>query len=91
MEPAQPADLAPMLARGHRLSARERAVAEQELLRRSTAEIGAALGITPYTVRDHLKAVFTKVGVRSRRAPGQVLAARTGSLAEDDAAIPSDR
>jgi DNA-binding CsgD family transcriptional regulator len=83
LEPARPADLAPLLARGYRLSARERAVAVQLLLGRSTAQIAAALDITPYTVRDHLKAIFAKVGVRSRRELGQVLAARTGSLAED--------
>jgi DNA-binding CsgD family transcriptional regulator len=79
--PARPADLAPLLVYGFGLSARERAVAEHTLEGRSTAQIAAGLGITPYTVRDHLKAIFAKVGVRSRRELGQVLAARIGSLA----------
>jgi DNA-binding CsgD family transcriptional regulator len=81
LQPARPADLAPLLVHGYNLSARERAVAEHALQGRSTAQIAIGLGITPYTVRDHLKAIFDKVGVRSRRELGQVLAARVESLA----------
>lgn len=32
----------------------------------TTAEITGQLGISPHTVRDHIKALFGKVGVRSR-------------------------
>ena len=41
----------------------------------SMAEVSEELHITPNTVRDHFKAVFDKVGVRSRRElVGQVFA-----------------
>lgn len=60
------------------LTPRERAVCEQVLAGRSTAEIAAALFISEHTVQDHLKAVFDKVGVRSRRRLVASLAADRG-------------
>jgi DNA-binding CsgD family transcriptional regulator len=59
--------LAPLIARAHQLSRRETEIALQVLRGLSTSEIAAKLFISAYTVQDHLKSIFEKVGVRSRR------------------------
>jgi DNA-binding CsgD family transcriptional regulator len=65
--PAQPAETAAIVLRAYGLSAREREVARLVLIGRSTPQIGAALFVSPNTVQDHLKSIFDKVGVRSRK------------------------
>ncbi|MFC9290248.1 helix-turn-helix transcriptional regulator [Streptomyces sp. NPDC057052] len=55
------------LVRAYGLSPRECAVAELVFHGCSTQEIGRRLRLSPHTVQDHLKAVFDKTGVRSRR------------------------
>lgn len=67
IEPARRPDVALLLLEAHGLSEREVEVVLCVLRGLSTAQIGAALHISSYTVQDHLKAVFAKVGVRSRR------------------------
>ncbi len=67
IEAAHASDLAPLLMRAWGLSARERDVASLAIGGLPSPEIGAALFISPHTVRDHLKAVFAKTGVNSRR------------------------
>jgi DNA-binding CsgD family transcriptional regulator len=67
LEAAPPSSVAPVLLSSHGLTARERDVALLVLRGASTSTIGTELHLSPYTVKDHLKSVFDKTGVRSRR------------------------
>ncbi|MBM7787150.1 helix-turn-helix transcriptional regulator [Tenggerimyces flavus] len=67
VERATPHATAALLLSAYGLSRRERDVATAVIRGESTKEISAALHLSEYTVQDHLKAVFDKVGVRSRR------------------------
>jgi len=64
--PAGPATVLPLLAAAYGLTRREREVISAVLSGLSTRQISTRLQITPYTVQDHLKAIFTKLGVTSR-------------------------
>lgn len=66
VERLRPAALAATIVDALGLTVREREVVEQVLAGRSTRQAGTALGISPWTVQDHLKAVFAKAGVASR-------------------------
>jgi DNA-binding CsgD family transcriptional regulator len=67
LELAQPLEIAPLIAAAYGLSDRERQVLQQVLIGLSTNDICAALFISANTVQDHLKSIFEKTGVRSRR------------------------
>lgn len=54
-----------LAARG--LTAREAEIVQQVLLGASTKEMAATLHLSAHTVQDHLKAVFAKLGIGSRR------------------------
>ncbi|MET9227702.1 helix-turn-helix transcriptional regulator [Lentzea sp. NPDC003310] len=60
------ADLLGLLVKAHGVTSREEDVCHGVLAGRPTAEIAAELGISAYTVQDHLKSLFVKFGVRSR-------------------------
>jgi DNA-binding CsgD family transcriptional regulator len=67
IEPAHPATMAPLLLTAMGLTPRERDVARLVLRGASTQTIGTDLYLSPHTVKDHLKSIFDKLGVRSRR------------------------
>jgi DNA-binding CsgD family transcriptional regulator len=71
LEPTRSPELAPLLADAYGLTGRERAVTELVARGHPTAEIADRLHLSPYTVQDHLKTTFEKVGVRTR---GQLVA-----------------
>lgn len=64
--PAPRAELTSLLLRLHALSARQREVAELLISGPRTGEIAAHLHISPHTLRDHVKAIFAKLGVKGR-------------------------
>jgi DNA-binding CsgD family transcriptional regulator len=66
VEPARPHELAPLVAEAYGLTERERAVTQLVARGCSTTEIGVGLHLSPWTVQDHLKAIFEKVGVSTR-------------------------
>ncbi|WP_432971613.1 LuxR C-terminal-related transcriptional regulator [Dactylosporangium sp. CA-233914] len=66
IEGARPIVVSDVIASAHGLTVREREVTGLVALGRSTRQIAGELGISPFTVADHLKSVFAKVGVRSR-------------------------
>ncbi|WP_203337686.1 LuxR C-terminal-related transcriptional regulator [Nocardioides limicola] len=67
VEPAHPARIAPLLMAAYGLTEREQEVTRLILRGEGTAQIAAALVVSPHTVQQHLKSVFDKTGVRSRR------------------------
>ena len=67
VEPAHPARIAPLLMSAYGLTEREQEVTRLVLQGNSTAEIAERLVVSAHTVQQHLKSVFDKTGVRSRR------------------------
>jgi len=66
IEPAKPAELAPIILLAHGLTRREGQVAQLALQGKTNKRVARDLRISEHTVEDHLKAIFTKVGVSSR-------------------------
>jgi DNA-binding CsgD family transcriptional regulator len=65
--PAAPTERSSLLLAAHGLTPAQRRVAALVLQGRTTRQIVVDLRISAHTVQDHLKVVFDKVGVRSRR------------------------
>jgi DNA-binding CsgD family transcriptional regulator len=66
IQPAAPNEVVPLVALAYGLSDRERQVTRLCIEGRSTKEIALALHVSPYTVQDHLKAIFDNTGARTR-------------------------
>lgn len=67
IEPAHPARITQILMDAYALTDREQAVTRQVLQGSSTTEIAVALVLSEHTVQQHLKNIFDKTHVRSRR------------------------
>lgn len=67
VEPAHAARITPLLMSVYGLTDREQDVTRLVLQGHSTTEIASQLFISPHTVQEHLKHIFDKTGVRSRR------------------------
>jgi DNA-binding CsgD family transcriptional regulator len=66
MQRAYPTLVAPTLLMAHGLSPRERQVAQLTLRGATTAQTAQRLDISPHTVNDHMKAIFSKTGASTR-------------------------
>jgi DNA-binding CsgD family transcriptional regulator len=67
VEPAHPARISPLLMAAYGLTEREQDVTRLVLRGDSTTQIAESLVISAHTVQQHLKSVFEKTGVSSRR------------------------
>jgi hypothetical protein len=73
IEPATAAEIAPIIVAAHDLTEREQQITGLIARGAGTAEIAGEPFLSVHTVRDHVKAIFAKVGVQPGRAGRQAL------------------
>lgn len=66
IEPAKASEVAPLVVEAYGLTPRELEVTRMIARGMRTGEIADRLVLSPHTIRDHVKAIFEKVGVSSR-------------------------
>ncbi len=67
IEPSRPLEIASLILQAYGLTKREGEVVRLVLHGLDTEQIAEVLGISLYTVQDHLKAIFDKTGAGSRK------------------------
>lgn len=91
IHPVRQPEISALIVEAYGLSKREREVTRLVLAGLSTQEIADNLHVSAYTVQDHLKAIFAKVGVRSRRElVAQVFLQHYAPRLETGATVGSD-
>ena len=66
IEPAKASDIAPLLVAAYGLGPREQQITQMIARGLNTSRIADQLCLSPHTVRDYVKLILDKVGVRSR-------------------------
>lgn len=67
VEPTTPVERLDLFIRAFALTAREGDIVKEVVRGLDTAAMARDLYLSPYTIQDHLKSIFSKIGVDSRR------------------------